>query len=71
MLGQWLRDHGPWCPGDGVRHGPHVSWDLTLDHVVPLEAGGAPFDVANVRVLCRGWNSVRRYAEGGDRDRSS
>jgi hypothetical protein len=27
--------------------------DLTVDHVVPLAAGGAPFDIGNTAVLCR------------------
>lgn len=40
-----------WCPG----HAPpaHLAADLTVDHVVPLAAGGAPFDPGNVAVLCR------------------
>lgn len=40
--------YGNWCPGYG--RDPHPASDLTTDHVVPLVAGGAPFDPANVAV---------------------
>ncbi len=36
----------------------------SLDHVVPLEAGGAPFDRTNLRPACFGCNSAK-----GDRRR--
>jgi 5-methylcytosine-specific restriction endonuclease McrA len=50
--------HFGWvCPGDGPQHIAHPSRDLTCDHVIPLEDGGAPFDPANTRILCRSWNS--------------
>ena len=38
----------------------HPSSDLTDDHVVPLAAGGAPFDIGNSAVLCRSCSSTRR-----------
>lgn len=31
--------------------------DLTADHIVPLDAGGDPFDTSNGRCLCRPCNS--------------
>lgn len=31
----------------------------SLDHIVPLEAGGAPFDLGNVRPACFGCNSAK------------
>ncbi|MHB8398591.1 MAG: HNH endonuclease [Candidatus Limnocylindrales bacterium] len=34
-----------------------MSWDLTVDHVIPIERGGAPFDERNTEVLCRGCNA--------------
>ncbi|MGK2851878.1 MAG: HNH endonuclease [Candidatus Limnocylindrales bacterium] len=37
----------------------HEPLTLTVDHVVPLTAGGAPFDVANTAVLCRSCNSTK------------
>lgn len=41
------------CPGDGPDHRAHPSGSLTVDHVIPLSAGGAALDLANLRVLCR------------------
>ena len=37
--------------------------DLTVDHVVPLAAGGAPLDIANCAVLCRSCNSTKGASE--------
>jgi len=45
------RDHRP---GTSSRT---ATRDLTADHIQALEDGGAPFDPANVRILCRSWNS--------------
>jgi len=61
VLRAWRGEHGSWCPGYG-RMG-HATADLTVDHVIPLSAGGAPFDIANTRVLCRTCNS----SKGADR----
>ena len=38
---------------------PTRAADLTVDHVVPLAAGGAPFDIGNTAVLCRSCNSTK------------
>ena len=43
---------------------PSLPW--TVDHVVPLAAGGAPFDIGNCAVLCRSCNS-RKGATTNDR----
>ncbi len=51
MLRAWRGEHGNWCPGD--HRGAHRASDLTVDHVVPLAAGGAPFDIGNTAVLLR------------------
>jgi hypothetical protein len=59
MLAEHRRTVGPWCPGDGPAHDAHPEYDLTVDHVVPVSAGGAPTDRANLRVLCRSWNSAK------------
>ena len=48
---------GNWCPGYG--RDAHLAGDLTADHIVPLAAGGAPFDPGNVGVLCRSCNSTK------------
>ena len=58
MIARHVGQHGWVCPGDGSEHATHPSRDLTLDHVLALEDGGAPFDAANTRVLCRSWNST-------------
>ena len=52
VLRAWRGERGNWCPG--YQRPAHRAADLTVDHVVPLAAGGAPFDIANTAVLCRG-----------------
>jgi hypothetical protein len=57
MIARHVGQHGYVCPGDGPEHPAHPTRDLTLDHVLALINGGAPFDPANTRVLCRSRNS--------------
>ena len=57
VLRAWRGEHGDWCPGYGRV--AHRAADLTVDHVTPLAAGGAPFDIANTAVLCRSCNSTK------------
>jgi len=57
VLRVWRGERGNWCPGY-QRHA-HRAADLTVDHVVPLAAGGAPFDIGNTAVLCRSCNSTK------------
>ena len=57
VLRAWRGEHGNWCPGYGRP--AHRASDLTVDHVVPLAAGGAQFDIANASVLCRSCNSTK------------
>jgi 5-methylcytosine-specific restriction enzyme A len=57
VLRAWRGQHGDWCPGYGRE--PHPASDLTADHIVPLAAGGAPLDIANLTVLCRSCNSTK------------
>ena len=57
VLRAWRGEHGDWCPG--YRRPAHRASDLTVDHVVPLAAGGAPFDITNAAVLCRSCNSSK------------
>jgi len=57
MIARHVGQHGYVCPGDGPEHPAHPTRDLTLDHVLALIDGGAPFDPANTRVLCRSRNS--------------
>jgi 5-methylcytosine-specific restriction protein A len=61
VLREWRLEHGPYCPGWNVE--PHVAWDLTLDHIVPIERGGAPFDRRNIQPLCRACNT-RKGTDG-------
>ncbi|MFE2605759.1 HNH endonuclease [Streptomyces mirabilis] len=56
VLKGWRSQHGEWCPGWGVPS--HASADLTVDHVIPLAAGGTNRR-ENLRVLCRSCNSRR------------
>ena len=57
VLRVWRGERGNWCPGY-QRHA-HRAADLTVDDVVPLAAGGAPFDIGNTAVLCRSCNSTK------------
>jgi 5-methylcytosine-specific restriction endonuclease McrA len=57
VLRAWRGGQGNWCPGN--QRPAHPAADLTVDHVVPLAAGGAPFDIANRSVLCRSCNSTK------------
>jgi len=57
VLRAWRGERGNWCPG--YRRPAHPAADLTVDHVVPLAAGGAPFDFGNTAVLCRSCNSTK------------
>jgi hypothetical protein len=58
MIARHVGQYGHQCPGDGPEHPAHPTRDLTLDHVLALIDGGAPFDPANTRVLCRSRNSA-------------
>jgi 5-methylcytosine-specific restriction enzyme A len=57
VLRAWRGQHGNWCPG--YQRDAHPASDLTVDHVMPLAAGGAPLDIANCGVLCRSCNSTK------------
>lgn len=58
VIARHVGQHGWVCPGDGPEHSSHPTRDLTTDHVLAIENGGAPFDLANTRVLCRSRNSA-------------
>ena len=64
VLATHRREVGPWCPGIPGEHDAHPEHDLTVDHIVRLEDGGAPLDRRNLRVLCRSWNSKRGRGAG-------
>jgi 5-methylcytosine-specific restriction protein A len=59
----WRGQHGDWCPG--YQRDAHPASDLTVDHVVPLAAGGRPLDFANCAVLCRSCNSTKGASTDG------
>lgn len=56
-VAEWVVEHGWVCPG--WHRPPHPSHRLSANHVVPLAAGGAPFDAANVDVLCVTCNTAK------------
>ena len=49
------------CGEDGTLIDPATGRvnELQVDHIVPLSVGGAPFDLRNLRVLCRRCNLAR------------
>ena len=61
VLRAWRGQHGNWCPA--YQRPAHPAADLTVDHVLPLAAGGAPLDIANCAVLCRSCNSTKGASE--------
>jgi 5-methylcytosine-specific restriction protein A len=63
VLRAWRGQHGNWCPG--YRRDAHPASDLTVDHVIPLAAGGAPLDITNCAVLCRSCNSTKGGSSDG------
>ena len=63
VLRAWRGERGDWCPG--YRRAAHRASDLTVDHITPLAAGGAPFDIGNTAVLCRSCNSRKGAGVGG------
>lgn len=63
VLRAWRGEHGYWCPG--YQRDAHRAADLTVDHVVPLAAGGAPFHIGNTAVLCRSCNSTKGASTDG------
>jgi hypothetical protein len=58
MIARHVGQYGWICPGDGLEHPAHPTRDLTTDHVLAIDDGGAPFDPANTRILCKSWNST-------------
>lgn len=63
ILSQRIRRRSPFCE----RCGSTVA--LTVDHVVPVSMGGAEYDEANLRVLCKPchghvWAEQRRANAG-------
>ena len=58
--------YGNCCAGH--QRDPRPASDLTVDHVVPLAAGGALLDISNCAVLCRSYNSTKGGSEGDRRD---
>ena len=61
VIARHVGQHGYECPG--YQRDARPARDLTADHVVPLAAGGAPFDIANCAVLCRSCNSTKGALE--------
>jgi 5-methylcytosine-specific restriction enzyme A len=57
-----IKRHGYLCPGWGRE--PHLAPDLHADHVVPVSMGGAPFEEANVQVLCGSCNDAKGTSSG-------
>lgn len=58
LIGRHIAKHGMVCFGPSGLD-PHSADVLTADHVVPLAAGGAPFDLDNIGVLCRSCNAQK------------
>lgn len=57
VLAAHRRSWGDLCPGWNRK--PHLAGDLTVDHIVPLYAGGHLTDPGNLQVLCRRCNGAK------------
>jgi 5-methylcytosine-specific restriction endonuclease McrA len=44
----------------GYQVSMHAAVDLTIDHTVPISAGGDAFDPRNLVVMCRACNGRKR-----------
>lgn len=53
-LSRRLRAMQPWCSVTGCG-----NTDLTLDHIIDLQDGGAPYARHNLQVLCRSHNTMK------------
>jgi len=47
-----------------------TNYGGTIDHIVPIAAGGAVYDRANLQVLCRQHHDQKTGREGGKKRRS-
>ncbi len=59
-LDGWVQERGEWCPGaTDLSHSPHPAPrpTLSVDHIIPLSAGGSLMDTTNWRVLCKAVNN--------------
>ncbi len=56
VIETYLQEHGPLCPGIGRPAHEVPPGALSVDHVVPVAAGGDPVEPSNLRVLCRDCN---------------
>jgi 5-methylcytosine-specific restriction enzyme A len=65
VLRAWRGEHGSWCPG--YERPAHRASDLTVDHVIPLVAGGAPYERGNLRPLCPGCNARKSLHDRHER----
>lgn len=66
VLHRHRQEWGDLCLGDGKDHERHLTGPdnpLSIDHLIPLVVwlaqGRDPFDVANLGVKCRSWNSAK------------
>ena len=63
-LRMWRETYGEWCPGAvEIKHRPHFlnpagSIFLTIDHIIPLAAGGSN-SWSNLRALCSKVNGLK------------
>lgn len=50
-----------WLCGRVVDHDvpPRTRWGHSVDHIIPISQGGAPYDRANLRLAHHGCNSRR------------
>jgi 5-methylcytosine-specific restriction enzyme A len=56
VVDAWIRTHGSVCPGYGIP--PHLSGDLTADHVTAVASGGS--ESGKLGVMCRQCNSRKQ-----------
>ena len=65
---RWRRTHRQIFERHGYRcRSCGRAGRLECDHVIPLEAGGDPYDLSNLQALCRGCHIAKTRREGPPR----
>ena len=60
-LRDYVRRKNPLC-AECLRNGIITEGDL-VDHIVPIEEGGAKLDISNLQVLCNSCHNKKHGAE--------
>ena len=60
-LREYVKKRNPFC-AECLRNGLYKQGEI-VDHIIPIEEGGAAMDIENLQVLCRACHN-RKHGEG-------